>query len=214
MIKLPIELKPEFKEALKNFKDSYKDYIKVLERLGFKEYSLDIQSLIAKWTDSMFEHLYKNNEFLQVRSKAFSDFEEFKQVVIKEQSLFRNDELSSHYKYHMERLNELRRYIPDYKHNEDYQIEFFTFEDCELQNLLKGFIQDFYNYKRFSDLVANPYFGFPPYELPKSLQQYLRYYPSLGDTEPTIEASVTADPNREGWYRIIEEESLAVKALR
>lgn len=214
-IKLDISQKADFKEAWKNFKEDYKEYNRVLNRLGFTEYSLNIKDMMNRWTEAMFEHIYNETPFLQVRSKAYSDFEEFKQTVIHEQSLSRNDELSSHFNHHIDMLNQLKIFIPDYSPEEEYLIKFYTFEGCELQQLLLKLVDSFPIYKRITEIISEPMQRYDKWNF-SSLKAYINYHPDYPvlDKEPYVNQKLSANPNKEGMYKILDEETIEIRTLK
>jgi hypothetical protein len=204
-IKLPIESKNDFKDALRNFKNSHKEYIQALKNIGF-EYTTDLDDMKKRFAEAAFQASLEQDISLQIRQKGFSDFEEFKHTIIEERHLYRNDALSNHHKNYMENLNQLKQYIPDYDLTEEYLIHFYTFEGCEFQKLLKLHIEGFFVFEKIMALTAVPY---APSEkwTNKGLENYIFYHPGYPvlSKEPTLKKDIPANPNRPEFHRIIEE---------
>lgn len=215
-IKLPISQKEDFKEAFKNFKASVKEYTQVCKNYGFNEYTTDLNDILNRYAEAAFQASLEQDVTLKIRQKGYKDFDEFKNVIIQERNLNRNDELSSHHLNHLALLDEVNKFIPNYDINEEYKISFYTFEGCELDTLLKKYIESFYTLQEIQALIPAP-FGIPESNrwTNKGLDNFIFYHPAYPvlSKEPTLK-NIQADPNKEGFYRISEEEEMNIKAIK
>ena len=201
-MKLDFRLKETILKLHKKVIETGLEYIEVLNDFNY-EYDENLDDILEQYGNDVFDEMMKNDKSLILRAKGAVDKLLFKNRIIEDNGYRINERISQYHKNHIEPLNEIRKYIGEYKYGGTYTIGFYQFEGSKVHKAFDKFCKEtFDNYTEVSRLMVGPHGNPEDFKVPH-YNRYIKYAKQFQDRPEIIYTDV--DISNPDWVKLVEE---------
>jgi len=217
-MKLDIKQKEKLVELNDKVKESAQEYSKILSEFNY-EYNENLNEVLEQFGSDVFDEMMKNNSSLLMRAKGVVDRILFKNEIIKEQKLNRNERISDAFYEHKLDLDAIRKYIPSYIIGNEYTLQFYSFKESKLESLLNDMIDTYDlweelmkiiqpNQRMYKGQLGNE-FRHPKWNVPEGCEDLLyqegNQFVKSGKAKISLNLYDSIDVNKSDWVKLVEE---------